>query len=250
MTKTFAIINQKGGVGKSTTSQALAAGFSFIGYKTLLIDLDPQGNTSYTFKADTHGATALGVLIGEVTAAGAIQHTQYGDIIAGSKTLTGAENILTDTGKEYRLKEALEPIKSNYDYIVIDTPPALGILTVNALTAADSVIIPAQADLYSLQGIMDLAGTIGPIKKYCNPDLTIEGILLTRYNSRSTFAGEILDLANQIAANLNTKVFDTTIREAIAVKKAQAAQQSLYEAAAGAKVTEEYFDLVKQLVKE
>ena len=173
MSRVYAVINQKGGVGKSTTAATLAAGLSLKGYKTLSIDLDAQGNLSYTAKARTNGATALGVLTGEVKAEEAIQHTASGDIIASNKALAGADAFIADTGKEYKLKEALESLQAAYDYVIIDTPPALGILTINALTACNSVIIPAQADIYSLQGVEQLADTMKPVKKYCNPDLKI-----------------------------------------------------------------------------
>lgn len=248
--KTLAIINQKGGVGKSTTAQALAAGLTLKGYRVLTVDLDPQGNTSFTMGASKDGATALGVLLEEVKPADAIQATKYGAVIAGSKALAGADAYLTEIGKEYKLKEALEQVKADYDYIVIDTPPALGILTTNALTACNSVIIPAQADIYSLQGIADLADTIKPVKKYCNPALKIEGILFTRYSSRSAFNKELAELAGELAANLGTRVFNTMIREAVAVKKAQAVQQSVFEYEPRAKVTEDYRAFIEELLGE
>ena len=248
--KTIAIINQKGGVGKSTTAAQLASGLSLKGYKTLSIDLDAQGNLTYSFGASTDGATALGVLTGEVKTADAIQHTEQGDIIPANKALSGADAFISDTGKEYRLKEALEHISGQYDYCIIDTPPALGILTVNALTACDSVVIPAQADIYSLQGIEQLAETIKPVKKYCNPALTIEGILLTRYSPRSVLSRDIADLAGQLAEKLGTKLITATIREAVAVKEAQINQQSLYTYAPKAKVTEDYTAFVAEIIGE
>lgn len=246
----YAIINQKGGVGKSTTAEALAAGLSLKGFKTLSIDLDAQANMSYTAGAKTDGATALGVLVGETDAAAAIQHTASGDIIAASKALAGADAFIADTGKEYRLREALEAIKPAYDYIIIDTPPALGILTVNALTACDGVIIPAQADVYSLQGVEQLAETMKPVKKYCNPALSVEGILLTRYSPRSVLSRDIAELAGQLAAKLGTKLFKATIREAIVVKEAQISQQSLYSYAPKANVTEDYSRFIAELIGE
>lgn len=246
--KTIAIINQKGGVGKSTTAQALAAGLSLKGFRVLSIDLDAQCNLSYTAGAKTNGATALGVLAGEVKTADAIQHTPNGDIIAGSKSLAGADAFITDTGKEYRLREALESVCGGYDYCVIDTPPALGILTVNALTACDSVVIPAQADIYSLQGIEQLADTMKPVKKYCNPRLAVEGILLTRYSPRSVLSREVAELAEQLATKMGTKVFRTTIREAVAVREAQISQQTLFNYAPRAKATEDYRSFVEELL--
>lgn len=250
MSKTLAIINQKGGVGKSTTALMLAAGLSLKGYSVLSIDLDAQSNLTYTAGAKTDGATALGVLTGEIKAGDAVQHTESGDIIPASKALAGADAFITDTGKEYRLKEALEPLAGGYDYIIIDTPPALGILTINALTACNSVIIPAQADIYSLQGIEQLAETMKPVKKYCNADLTIEGILLTRYSSRSVLSREVAELAEQLAAKLGTKLFKSTIREAIAVKESQISQRNLYSYAPKAKVTEDYTRFIAELLGE
>ena len=250
MSRVYAVINQKGGVGKSTTAATLAAGLSLKGYKTLSIDLDAQGNLTYTAGAKTNGATALGVLTGEVKAEDAIQHTESGDIIAANKALAGADAFIADTGKEYRLKEALESVQAAYDYIIIDTPPALGILTINALTACHSVIIPAQADIYSLQGIEQLAETMKPVKKYCNPALTIEGILLTRYSPRSILSREVAELAEQLAAKLGTRLFKTTIREAIAVKEAQISQRTLYNYAPKSKVTEDYTRFLEELIGE
>ena len=246
--KIITVTNQKGGAGKTTTAATLAAGLSLKGYKALLIDLDPQGNLTYTAGAKTNGATALGVLTGEVKAQDAIQHTDSGDIIASSKALSGADAFIADTGKEHRLKEALESLQGLYDYCIVDTPPALGILTINALTACNSVIIPAQADIYSLQGIEQLAETMKPVKKYCNPALHIEGIVLTRYSSRSVLSREVAELAEQLAAKLGTKLFKATVRESVTVKEAQISQKTLYGYAPKAKVTEDYTALIAELL--
>jgi chromosome partitioning protein len=237
-------------VGKSTTAAALAAGLSLKGFSVLSIDLDAQGNMTYTAGAKTDGATALEVLTGEVKPADAIQRTNNGDIIAANKSLAGADIFISDTGKEYRLLEAFENMKDNYDYIIIDTPPALGILTVNALTACNNVVIPAQADIYSLQGIEQLSETIKPVKKYCNPNLNISGILLTRYNSRSILSREVAELAEQLASRLGTKLFKTTIREAIAVKEAQISRRSLFDYAPKAKVTADYSAFIAEFLED
>lgn len=250
MKKIVSIINQKGGVGKSTTAESLAAGLSLRGYKTLAVDLDAQGNLTYTFGADNTGATVLEVLTGDATAAEAIKHTQSCDVLPANKALAGADAYIKETGKEYRLKEALENVADQYDYIIIDTPPALGILTVNALTACQSVIIPSQADIYSIQGIEQLSETMKPVKKYCNPGLEIEGILLTRYSARSVLSREVADMLEELAAKLGTKLFKTKIREAIAVKEAQISQQSLFEYSPKAKPTEDYNALIDELVGE
>ena len=158
--------------------------------------------------------------------------------------------ILVDTGKEYRLREALELVQGEYDYVIIDSPPALGIATVNALTAAHTAIIPAQADIYSLQGIEQLAGTIRTVKRYCNPGLSIDGILLTRYSPRSILSREVQGLMEQLAGKLDTRLYQTAIREAIAVKEAQISRQSLLEYAPHAKVTEDYRALLQEAFPE
>lgn len=248
-TTIYAIINQKGGVGKSTTAEALSAGLTLKGFKCLSIDLDAQGNMTYTVNAKTDGATVLGVLMGEVKISDAIQHTEnLGDIIVSSKALSGADGFITTTGKEYRLKEALESIRDMYDYIIIDTPPALGILTINALTACNSVIIPAQAEIYSLQGIEQLSETMKPVKKYCNPSLSIKGILLTRYSQRAVLSREVAEITKQLAAKLGTKIFNTAIRENISVKEAQISQKSLFEYAPNSNAAKDYTSFIEELL--
>ena len=248
--KTISITNQKGGTGKTTTAEALSDGLSLRGYRTLRIDLDAQCNLSFTAGADTEGATILGVLTGEVKIKDAIQHTDMGDIIPASKALSGADAFIIGTGKEFRLKEALEPVEAQYDFVILDTPPALGVITINALSACNSVIIPAQADVFSLQGIEQLWETIKPVRKYTNPNLAIEGILLTRFNPRSVLSRDIAELAEKLAKKLGTKLFKTTIREAIAVKEAQISKQSLFGYAPKAKVTEDYSRFIAELLGE
>lgn len=243
-----AVINQKGGVGKSTTAAALLSGLTLRGKKALAIDLDAQGNLSFSAGADRSRKTSLGLLTREVTAAEAIQDTPSGSLIPSSKDLTGADAFITGTGKEYRLREALEPVRGDYDYIILDTPPALGILTVNALTAADTTIIPAQADIFSIQGIEELRETIQAVKKYTNPRLTVNGILLTRYNSRSVLSREIAELAGEIAAKLESRVYRSTIREAIAIKEAQLSQQSIFDYAPKGKATEDYASFIAEFL--
>ena len=249
--KIFAIINQKGGVGKSTTAEAMASGLTLKGFRCLSTDLDAQGNMTYTVNGNTDGATVLGVLMGEVKPFDAIQHTDgFGDIIVSSKALSGADGFITITGKEYRLKEALEKVCDMYDYIIIDTPPALGILTVNALTACHSVIIPAQAEIYSLQGIEQLSETMKPVRKYCNPQLDIAGILLTRYSQRTVLSREVAEMAKQLAQKLGTKIFSTSIRENISVKEAQISQKSLFEYAPNSNAAKDYAAFIEELLSD
>jgi chromosome partitioning protein len=249
MSKAIAVINQKGGVGKSTTALAIGAGLSLKGYSVLFIDLDAQGNLSYTLGADTKGYNAMGVLERPETAKEEIQHTPQGDIIASSPKLAGADKLLEETGKEYRLKEALESLQGAYDYIIVDTPPALGILTINALTACTGAIIPAQADIYSLQGIAQLNSTIETVKKYCNPSLSIMGIVLTRFNGRSIIRREVAEMLERTAEQLHTKLYTSKIRECTALVEAQATKQNIYSYAPRSNATADYKALVDEIIK-
>ena len=250
MSKAIAVINQKGGVGKSTTALAIGAGLSLKGYSVLFIDLDAQGNLSYTLGADTKGYNAMGVLERPETAKEEIQHTPQGDIIASSPKLAGADKLLEETGKEYRLKEALESLQGAYDYIIVDTPPALGILTINALTACTGAIIPAQADIYSLQGIGQLNSTIETVKKYCNPSLSIMGIVITRFNGRSIIRREVAEMLEHTADQLHTKLFSSKIRECTALVEAQATKQNIYSYAPRSNAAADYKALVNEILGE
>lgn len=246
----YCIASQKGGNSKTTTSLALWAGLNRQGKRALLIDLDPQRNASYAAGGSSEGPTSREILTREATAQEAIQQTPAGAIICASKGLAGADIYLTGKGSEYRLKEALEPVKKEFDAIILDTPPALGILTVNALTAADEVVITAQADVFSLQGIEELGHILDPIKKHTNPGLKISGILLTRYNSRSILTHEVTGLSIRLARKLGTNVFDTKIREGVAVREAQIMQKSLFAHAPRSNPAQDYLSFIKELLKE
>ncbi len=250
--KIFAVINQKGGVGKTTTAAALGAGLALRGYKTLIVDLDAQGNLSYSMNSNTPKLTALQALQRAELSAAAIQHTEQGDIIASSPALAGADTLITQTGKEYRLKEALQTIAAEYDYCVIDSPPALGILTVNALTACTMAIIPAQADIYSLQGITQLTGTIDAIRRYCNPALTYEnvGILLTRFNRRSIIRRDVADLLERTAAELGATLYNTRIRECTALVEAQTVRRSIFDYAPRSNAAADYNAFIGEVLRE
>lgn len=248
--RTISIINQKGGVGKSTTALAIGSGLSLKGYKVLFVDLDAQGNLSYTMGANVQGYNAMGVLQRPETIKQEIQHTAQGDILASTLSLTGADTVITETGKEYRLKEALEHVSGLYDYCIIDTPPALSILTINALTACTGVIIPAQADIYSLQGIGQLNSTIQTVKRYCNNDLRIMGIVLTRYNARSIISRDVAEMLEQTAQQLDTKLYKAKIRECTAIKEAQATRQSIYSYSPKCNATIDYSSLIEEILTE
>lgn len=247
MKEIITIINQKGGVGKSTTANAIGAWLSLQGQKVLYIDMDAQGNLSYSLKASNKYLSTMEVLRGTATAEDAICHTMQGDIIPANNSIALAESYLKDTGKEYRLKECLQPIIDRYDYIIIDTPPALNVVTINALTASDSVIIPVQADIYSMQGVTLLKETIDTVRKYCNPQLEIKGILITRYSNRNNLTKEIIELMEQQATALDAKIFKTRIRECIALKESQANCIDIFTYAPRSNATIDYENLMKEI---
>lgn len=243
----IAIVNQKGGVGKSTTAAAMACGLALNGSRVLCVDLDPQGNLSHTLRAEPRrGRSVLEVLLGEAGSEEALQPTYCGGLLPSSGGLANLDGLLADTGKEYRLREVLGPLSDRYDYAVIDSPPALGVATVNALTAAGTAIVPAQADIYSLQGIEQLAATASTVRRYCNPSLRLDGILLTRYSPRSILSREVRQLMAQLAEKIGARLYETAIREAIAVKEAQISRQSLFEYAPDSKVAKDYRDFLSE----
>lgn len=246
--KVIAIVSRKGGVGKTATAHALGAGLIKRGNKILYVDLDSQTNLSFSVGADRKGPNALDLLTGSCSAAEAIQQTKQGEIIRGCEQLAGADILLTDTGKEYRLKEALAQVKGKYDYVVIDTPAALGTLTVNALTAADFAVIPVQAEIYSLQGIGQLKETLESVKKYCNKGLKVKGILVTRYKGRATLSKDMRDNLDEAAKNLKTKLFNTPVRECISVAEAQAMKQDIFTYAPRSNAAKDYDAFIEELL--
>lgn len=244
-----AILNRKGGTGKTATAHALGSGLARKGYKVLFIDLDSQTNLTYSMGASTEEVTSLDLLTGKATAEQAIQHTPQGDVIAAEEELASADILIKETGKEYRLREALEGVKGQYDYVIIDTPAQLGVLTINALTAANSALIPAQADIYSLQGFVQLNDTIKTVQKYCNAALQIRGILITRYNSRSILARDMQENIAGVAKQLSTRLYKVPIRECAAVKEASAMQQDIYSYAPRSNAAKDYTDFVNEFLE-
>ena len=250
MAKVISISNQKGGVGKTTTVGAIAAGFKIKGYKVLCVDLDPQSNLSFSSGAETEGCpTIYEVLKGEVKTSFSIQKMPSFDIISSNILLSGLELEFTQTGREFLLQEALASVKDKYDFIIIDTPPALSILTVNAFTASDYIIIPMLADIFSLQGIAQLSETIERVKKYCNSNLKVEGIVLTKFNKRTILSREIKGTAELIAEELGTNLFNTTIRSSVAIKEAQTNQQEIFSYAPKNTAVQDYKDFVNELIE-
>lgn len=252
MKKIIAITNQKGGVGKSTTAGAVAAGLKSRGYKVLTIDMDPQGNLSYGMGSELTDdtATIYEVLRGTSSIDEVIQKTNQGDIIPSNILLSGAELEFTKTGREFKLKKALEPILQKYDYIIIDTPPALGILTTNAYTAADTLIVPMLSDIYSIQGMTQLFDVVQSVKEYCNPNLKIDGILITKYSGHAVVKRDMKSTIEELAVRFNTKVYKTTIRESVAVVESQVMQSDIQSYAPKSTVAKDYKNFIDEFLGE
>lgn len=251
MAKVITVINQKGGVGKTTTAHAIGAWLQRTkGKKVLFIDLDQQGNLTYATGASNSNYNSLKLLINGSLDAKKIQHTSSGfSVIPSDPALANIDMILTDTGKEYRLKEALKGLK-DYDYVVIDNPPSMNVIMINALTASDFAIIPAQADIFSLQGITQLGKSLDAVKSYTNKDLNVLGIVLTRHNGRTILSRDILEVIEDTAKQLKTKVYSQTIREAVAVKEAQATRKDIFSYDAKSNASQDYDALMQTIWTE
>lgn len=243
--KTITIAQQKGGTGKTTTAHAIGAGLTAQGKKVLFVDLDAQANLSYILGAKLDGLTALDVMKG-ARASEAIQTTQGGKIIAGTPFLAGADAELD--GKVYALSEALKSVSKMFDYCVIDTPPALGVLTIAALIAADSVIIPCMADALSIQAIGQIAETIEGVRRSCNPKLKTAGILLTRYTPRQKLTRDTETILEKAAEGIGTKLFETRIRETVSIREAQAMGKDIFAYSARSAGASDYTQLLKEII--
>ncbi len=248
--KIITLTNQKGGVGKTTTVCALCGVFSSRNKKVLAIDLDPQGNLSFSLGASMEGLTIHDVITGKCSFDDAIQRTENCDVVASNILLSGSELELNSAGREFILKEKLEPLKSRYDYILLDTPPALSILTINAYVATDDLIVPMTPEILSLQGISQLTDTILAVKKYYNKSLDVRGILFTRYNSRYLLSKEVVDMADIVARQLSCDVLETKITHNIQVAEAPAHQMTLIRYAPSSKASKDYIKLAGELYPE
>lgn len=241
----FSISSQKGGTAKTTTAAAMAAGAAMRGQKALVIDLDPQGSLTYIMGADGNAQGSYELL---KEGRAAVQACNGVDVIPASLNLAGIDVELSQKpGRDFILREALEPIKEKYSYIILDTAPQLGTLLINALTASTDVIIPVQADVFALQGIYQLLDTIAQVQRYTNKDLQIAGVLLTRYNTRTVISRDLTESIQEKCDSFNIPLLKTAIREGVAIKEAQLMRQSIYDYAADSNATKDYIKLLEEL---
>lgn len=249
MAKTITVVTQKGGVGKTTTTNALAAGYRQKGFRVLAVDMDPQCNLSFGMGADYKDAASVyHVLRNEVRAQFAVQHTPVSDLIPSNTLLSSIEMEFTGKYRQYLLRQALKPLQEQYDYILIDSPPGLGILTANSLVAAQYVIVPSLPDSYSLQGLTQLYETICYVKQNDNPCLETAGVLLTQVRA-SRLANEMQNVAEMVCQSLDIPLFRTKIRASVALAEAQNLQYNVMSRKNSANGVKDYMALVEELLE-
>ena len=220
MAKIIAVVNQKGGVGKTTSTVNLSAALHAKGSRTLMCDFDPQANATSGLGVDKNRATPniYDVLINGAEPQRAVVHTKYGDVLPANKALAGAGvEMIGLERREYLLKDALEQLSPSYDYIFIDCPPSLELLTLNGLCAANSVLVPVQCEYYALEGLSDLLSTIRRIKQSLNPQLELEGVLLTMYDGRTNLS---IQVAEEVKRHFPGKVYATVIPRNVRLSEA------------------------------
>lgn len=250
MAKVICIANQKGGVGKTTTSVNLSSSLANLNRKVLVLDLDPQGNASSGFglkRSECQDVNIYHVLIGERNIEDAIYKTKLKNLFVAPATpdLVGAEIELVDAPqREFRLKQIIAKISSQYDYIILDCPPSLGLLTVNALTSADSFLVPLQCEYYALEGLSQLLNTAGIIKKNLNPNLHIEGIVLTMFDTRNNLSHQVVA---EIKNHFGDKVFAAIIPRNVRLSEAPSHGLSIIEYDAKSIGAIKYLELAKEL---
>jgi chromosome partitioning protein len=248
--RVIAIANQKGGVGKTTTAINLSASLALSERRTLLIDCDPQGNTTsgIGFRKDPDRRTLYNALILEESLESIILKTQIEglDLIPADKNLVGAEvELVIAEDREFQLKKLLPQVKDNYEYIVMDCPPALGLLTLNALSAADSVLVPIQCEYLALEGVSELLDTLTRIRKTLNPDLAIEGIVLTMYDERTTLSKQV---ATDLRNFFGSQVFESVIPRNVRLAEAPSHGKPIHFYDIHSRGAEAYINLAKEVI--
>ena len=238
----------KGGSTKTTTAAALVGYAKKKGKSVLAIDCDPQSNLTYSMGGNSNAPGLYSILTDGTAAESVIQSTDQGDLIAAGLDLAAAEmSIAARPGRDFIIRKAIEPLRNRYDYIVLDTQPDLNSIIINALTAADAVLMPIQANSFSIMGLYQMQTTISQVQQYCNPELKIAGIVLTKYKPRQTLAMDMRESIAEQAQEMGTRLFDTFIRESVAVEQAQAMQQSLFQYAPRSTPAQDYTALFEEM---
>lgn len=251
MAKVIALANQKGGVGKTTTAVNLGAALAHLGRKTLVVDLDPQGNATIGLGIDRSKLdfSAYQILLDEVPPQETILPTRYPRLflIPSTIELAGAEiELVALVSREYRLREALKEIKGGFDFVLLDCPPSLGLLTINAMTAADSLLIPIQCEFYALEGVTQLLNTINLVRRRLNPGLELEGVLLTMFDGRTTLSQ---DVEKDVRAVFEGKVFRANIPRSVRLAEAPSHGKSILEYEPNSKGAQAYLTLAKEVLE-
>lgn len=254
MGRIYAVVNQKGGVGKSTTAVNLSACLSAEGKKVLMVDTDPQGNATSGMGVDKSEVTkdiysvlVEGAPIPEVEISSPHEELSNLTIVPATIQLAGAEvELVSMMSREYRLKSALDEVKAKYDYIIMDCPPSLGLLTINALTAADGVIVPIQCEYYALEGLSQLLDTVNLVKKHLNKSLEIAGVLLTMYDARTNLAQQVID---EVRGYFGDKVYKTIIPRNIRLSEAPGYGRPIIMYDGSSKGSEAYKALCREVIQ-
>ena len=250
MCKVIALFNQKGGVGKTTTCVNLCCAFTEAGSRTLIVDADPQGHSTAGMGINKNNAApnTYHVLIDHVPAEKAIVHTDFGDVIPCNKDLFGSGiQLAAQSDREYILKNALVPLREQYDFILIDCPALLELLTLNALCAADSVLIPVQCEYLALEGLSELMGTLRMVRRSLNPALAVEGVVLTMYDGRTNLS---LQVASMVKKHMKQAVFKTAIPRNVRLSEAPSHGLPVMRYDRSSRGAQAYYELAEEILRQ